>query len=168
MKYVAVIGSSGNINENLRKICKKLGKELGKRYILVTGGRDGVMEEVAKGVKEVNGKIIGILPFDENGNKFNSLEIKTGLDYQMRSFILIKSADAVVSIGGEIGTAIDILIAYANKKPLILFKGTGGWTDRFQKVLLDGKFLDSRKLTEVKIANNINEVVNILKNVLGE
>jgi hypothetical protein len=168
VRYVAVIGSSGKIDERLKKICNDLGKELGKRYIILSGGRDGVMEEIAKGVNEVNGKIIGILPFEEQGNKFNSFEIKTGLDFQMRSFVIIKSADAVISIGGEIGTAIEILATYANKKPLILFNGTGGWTDKVQKILIDGKFLDNRRLVEVKIGNTVEEVLNILKDILGE
>ncbi|MCD6104893.1 MAG: TIGR00725 family protein [Thermosipho sp. (in: Bacteria)] len=168
MKYVAVIGSSGKINENLKKICKNLGKELGKRYTVLSGGKDGVMEEIAKGVNEVGGKIIGILPFDEQGNEFNSFEIKTGLDFQMRSFVIIKSADAVISIGGEIGTAIEILATYAYKKPLILFNGTGGWTDKVQKILIDGKFLDNRRLIEIKIGNNVKEILEFLKGILGE
>ncbi|MBO8160744.1 MAG: TIGR00725 family protein [Thermosipho sp. (in: Bacteria)] len=168
MKRIAVIGNSGNINENLKILCNELGKKLGERFIVLSGGRDGVMEEIAKGVRQVNGQIIGILPFEEKGNKFNTLEIKTGLDFQMRSFVLIKSVDAVISIGGEIGTAIEILSAYANKKPIILFNGTGGWTDRIQKVLIEGKYLDNRKLSEVYIANSINEVLEILETILGE
>lgn len=168
MKYVAVIGSSGEIDEKLKETCRNLGRELGKRYIVLSGGRDGIMEEVAKGVNEVNGKIIGVLPFDEEGNKFNSFEIKTGLDFQMRSFVLVRNADAVISISGEIGTAIEILAAYAYKKHLILFNGTGGWTDRVQKVLIDGKFLDNRRLVEIKIGNSIDEIIEILNNLLGE
>jgi len=83
----------------------------------------------------------------------------------MRSFILVKSVDAVVSVGGEIGTAIEILAAYANRRPVILLRGTGGWTDRIADVLIDGKYLDNRKLVEVYQAWSVEEVLEILERI---
>ncbi|ONN27604.1 hypothetical protein XJ44_03010 [Thermosipho affectus] len=166
MKKVAVIGYSGEIDQKLEKICFLLGKALSKKYIVLTGGRDGVMEAVSKGVKSENGTCIGILPFEEKGNAYNFLDITTGLDFQMRSFILLKNADAVISVGGEIGTAIEILGAYAYGKPLILFNETGGWTDSIQKVLIEGKYLDNRKIVEIKIASSIEEILKILEDLM--
>lgn len=167
MKKVGVIGSSGTISKELEDLCVSLGKELGKKYIVFTGGRDGIMEAIAKGVNEVNGIIVGILPFEENGNNYNSLNIVTGLDYLSRSFIILKNVDAVISISGESGTAIEMFGSYVYKKPLILFKGTGGWTDRIQNVLIDGKYLDNRKNSEIYIADNIENILKILDEVIG-
>ncbi|ABR30329.1 hypothetical protein SU69_02385 [Thermosipho melanesiensis] len=166
MKKVAIIGYSGKISKNLESICISLGEALADKYIVLTGGRDGVMEVVAKGVKKANGICIGILPFDEKGNPHNSLDIVTGLDFQMRSFILLKNANAVISIGGEIGTAIEILGAYAYAKPTILFKGTGGWTDKIQNVLIDGKYLDNRKIMELRFADNIEKILKLLEELI--
>ncbi|QTA38667.1 TIGR00725 family protein [Thermosipho ferrireducens] len=171
MKRVAVIGYSGNphlFSLSLKELCIEIGKELGKKYIVYTGGRDGVMELVSKGVKEVGGVSLGILPFEEDGNKYVTHQIQTGLDFQMRSFILVKNVDVVVSIGGEIGTAIEILGAYSNRKPVILMSGTGGWTDRIQKVLIEGKYLDNRKLAVVYKATSILEMLKILEKTIGE
>lgn len=167
MKKVAVIGSSGKIDKNLEKLCVKLGEELSKNYIVITGGRDGVMEAVSKGVKNNLGTSVGILPYDEKGNKFNTIEFSTGLDFSTRSFIILRNVDAVISIAGECGTAIEIFGAYAYKKPLILFKGTGGWTDRIQNVLIDGKYLDNRKHSEIYIADSIDKILKILEKILG-
>ncbi len=50
---------------------------------------------------------------------------------------MLKNVDAVVSLGGEIGTAIEILGAYSYKKPIILFRNTGGWTDNITKILIE-------------------------------
>jgi len=170
VKNVGVIGYSGNPYETpikeIAELCLKLGEELGRRYHVFTGGRDGVMELVSKGVKSVGGFCVGVLPWDgEESNGYNDLVVKTGLDFQMRSFILVKSVDAVVSVGGEIGTAIEILAAYANRKPVILLRGTGGWTDRIADVLIDGKYLDNRKLVEVYQAWSVEEVLEILERI---
>lgn len=170
---VGVIGYSGNIATNpvasLSRSCVELGRELGKRYVVFTGGRDGVMELVTKGVSEVNGFSVGVLPWDgSDANEYNSLVINTGLDFQMRSFILVKSVDVVVSIGGEIGTGVEILAAYANRKPVILLRGTGGWTDRVVNVLIDGKYLDNRKLAPVYQAYSVQEVIQIIEKIASK
>lgn len=168
---VAVVGYSGDINEepvkSLTNLCLELGRELGKRYVVFTGGRNGVMELVARGVKEVGGISVGILPWDgSDANEYNSVIVSTGLDFQMRSFIMIKSVDVVISVGGEIGTAIEILAAYANMKPIILVRNTGGWTDRIVSVLIDGLYLDNRKLAPVLQAYTVNEVIELIERVV--
>ncbi len=170
---VGVIGYSGDINSeplsSLVELCIELGRELGKRYVVFTGGRDGVMELVTKGVSEVNGFSVGVLPWEgSDANEYNSLVINTGLDFQMRSFILVKSVDVVISIGGEIGTGVEILAAYANRKPVILFRGTGGWTDRVVSVLIDDKYLDNRKLAPVYQAYSVQEVIQIIEKIASE
>lgn len=168
---IGVIGYSGDINSepisSLYDFCISLGRELGKRYVVFTGGRDGVMELVCRGVADVNGLSVGVLPWEgTDANRYNSLVINTGLDFQMRSFILVKSVDVIVSIGGEIGTGLEILAAYANKKPVVLVRGTGGWTDRIAEVLIDGKYLDNRKLVPVYQAHDIEEIIKLIQEIL--
>lgn len=169
---VAVIGYSGDINKEpvkvLTDLCLELGHELGKRYVVFTGGRNGVMELVAKGVREVGGTCVGILPWDgSDANEYNSVVVATGLDFQMRSFIMIKSVDVVISVGGEIGTAIEILAAYANMKPVILLRNTGGWTDRIVNVLIEGLYLDNRKLAPVLQAYTVSDVIELTERMVG-
>ncbi|MBO8166069.1 MAG: TIGR00725 family protein [Kosmotoga sp.] len=151
---VAVIGYSGDVERPIIKrisdICVALGELIAQKgHNLLTGGRDGVMELVSKGASQAGGKIIGILPFDEAGNEYNNLTINTGMDYLMRSLVLIRSADLVISIGGEIGTLYEIISAYACGKTVVLFRGTGGWTDKIVPSLIDGKFLDNRRIVEI-------------------
>lgn len=165
---VGVIGYSGDPDKepinSLKEIIFKVGELIAKNnWVLFSGGRNGVMELVSKANKKFNGKNIGILPWEVNGNEYLDISIKTGLDFSMRSYILVKTVDVVISIGGEIGTAIEILGAYANKKPVILIKGTGGWTDRIQNVLIEEKYLDNRKLAKIYIVNDIKELETLLK-----
>lgn len=165
---VGVIGYSGDINtpkiKKIQKIAIELGEMLAKNgHHIFNGGRDGIMELVSKGAKKFNGIVTGVLPWEEKGNKYLDYEIKTGLDFSMRSFILLKSVDVVISVGGEVGTGIEILGAYAYSKPLILLKETGGWTDKIIANLIDGKYIDNRKLVEAHIAKDINEIKKILE-----
>lgn len=168
---MAVIGYSGRTDKppvsDLKDLCYELGARLAQEgFMLITGGRDGIMELVSKAAKDAQGLVVGVLPFTPSSvpsNMHIDVPIYTGLDFQMRSFIMLHSAEAVISIGGEIGTAIEILGAYAQRKKLIFMKGTGGWTDRFAKVLIEGKYLDNRKLVPVHIAENVEEVIKILK-----
>jgi len=106
---------------------------------------------------------IGILPWEgSDANEYNSLVISTGLDFQMRSFVLVKSVEAVIAIGGEIGTAVEMLATYANRKPLILLRNTGGWADKIPSVLIDDKYLDNRRMAPVYQAFSIEQVMTIL------
>ncbi|HOH53470.1 MAG TPA: TIGR00725 family protein [Fervidobacterium sp.] len=164
---VGVIGYSGNIEsepvKSLRDVCLELGERLGEKYVVFTGGRDGIMELVSKGVRNVGGTCIGILPWEGNdANEYNSLVISTGLDFQMRSFVLVKSVDVVIAIGGEIGTAVEMLATYANRRPLVLLRNTGGWADKIPNVLIDDKYLDNRRMAPVYQAFSVEQVMAIL------
>jgi len=167
---IGVIGYSGNIFKepvkSLNSICYDVGRIIAENnWVLVNGGRDGIMQLVSKAVKNRGGYVIGFLPWQEEGNDYLDFSIKTGLDLNMRSFVLLKNVDVVVSIGGEIGTAIEILGAYSYKKPILLMKNSGGWTDRITEVLIEGKFLDNRKLVELKQVPSIDELERVLKSI---
>lgn len=168
---IGVIGYSGSITKDPVKSLVTLSYNIGKSIakngnVLYNGGRDGIMDCVSEGASSVNGEVIGVLPWEDEGNKYLTQTIKTGLDFSMRSFVMVKSCDIIVSIGGEIGTAIEILAAYANKKPVILFKNTGGWTDRIVSDLIDGYYLDNRKTEKVYQVSTIEEM-EILIDKLG-
>lgn len=170
---VGVIGYSGNIFKDpiksLTSMCDEIGKLIAKNgWLLVNGGRDGIMQLVSKSANNHGGKVIGILPWEQEGNNYLDISLKTGLDLNMRSFLMLKNVDIVISIGGEIGTAIEILGAYSYKKPVLLMRNSGGWTDRITNVLIEDKFLDNRKLVEIKQVFSIEMLEELLKKVEAE
>ncbi|MGB9790411.1 TIGR00725 family protein [Thermotoga caldifontis] len=165
---VGVVGYSGPIDQppisEIAQLCLNLGEALAREgYTIVCGGRDGVMELVSKGARKVGGNIIGVLPVGEEGNPYLTVRIKTPFDNVTRSLVLVQTSDVVISIGGEIGTAIEVLIAYAKAKPVVLFEGTGGWTDRFAELLIEGRYLDNRKIVEVLKARSVEQILQILR-----
>jgi uncharacterized protein (TIGR00725 family) len=61
-----------------------------------------------------------------------------------QDFITAYSADAVIIIGGGVGTAIEARVAYLKSKPIIAIQGSGGTADK-----LVGTYLDDRHLIKV-------------------
>lgn len=137
-------------------------------WLLFSGGRDGVMEFASKGAKDGNGINVGILPslsVDE-ANDYIDIPITTGLGIGMRSELMIQTVDAVVMIGGKNGTLKELSAAYMNSKPIVILKGSGEFADSIQNVLHEGKYLDSRRNSEIIFADSPEEALNLLKSVL--
>ncbi len=166
---IAVIGYSGKVDEapvkQLRGICEELGQKIAARkHILINGGTDGIMEIVSRTAKNAGGEVIGIVAGVENGNQYLSFEVKTGMDSSMRSVLMMYNVDAVISVGGKAGTALELFSAYLLGIPIVLLRGTGGWTDRISGTLIDGKYLDERKLIEIKNSWSADEAIEIAEN----
>lgn len=163
---IGVIGYSGNVNEPpvkyLKEICEELGRKIAlRKHVLITGGTDGIMDLVSKGAMESGGTVVGIVPERENGNSYLSYELKTGIDSSMRSVLMMYNVDAIISVGGKAGTALELFAAYLMEIPIVLLRGTGGWTDRISNVLIEGKYLDERRIVELSNAWNVDEAINI-------
>jgi uncharacterized protein (TIGR00725 family) len=128
---IAVIGSSGKIASNIEEIAASTGREVAKAgAILITGGRDGVMEAASRGAKREGGLTVGILGDStlEYANPYLEVAITTGLGYA-RNFVNICTSDAVISISGAGGTLSELGFAISLDKLIILIEGTGGVTD---------------------------------------
>jgi uncharacterized protein (TIGR00725 family) len=134
-RRVSVIGSSGKISQKVATLAEEVGQEIGRKgAILISGGKDGVMEAASRGAKTANGLTIGILPeHNESGaNPFVDIPIATGIGYA-RNYLNVVSSDAIISLAGSGGTLSEIGYAIALKKRLILLKETGGVTDMIIK-----------------------------------
>lgn len=123
---VAVIGGSTCSPEESR-IAEAVGRELALRGIMVAcGGLGGVMEAAARGAYLAGGVTIGILPGNsrEEANPYIRIPIVTGMGYA-RNAILVKSAQAVIAIGGAFGTLSEIAFALQYDLPVV---GINTWS----------------------------------------
>ena len=108
-KIVSVIGGH-SCNNQVEQLAHDLGKKLAKVVdILVCGGLSGTMKAVCSGFKATGGLTIGIIPsYDKNdANAFVDIVIPTGLGLA-RNVLVIKSADVVVALPGEMGTLSEV------------------------------------------------------------
>ncbi len=125
-KFIAVIGG-GQCSVPEAKLAEEVGRELARRgAILVCGGLGGVMEAACKGASAEGGVTIGILPGDnyQAANPYVQIPIVTGIGYA-RNIAVVKSAQAVIAIGGSYGTLSEISHALQSGIPVI---GLNTWS----------------------------------------
>ncbi len=119
-KLISVFGGREASSELYDK-AELLGKAIAENnWILLCGGRSGIMEAISKGCSEAGGTVIGILPGIDNSdaNPYVTIPIATGIGLA-RNEILACACDAAVAIGGKYGTLSEIGHALQYNKPLI-------------------------------------------------
>ncbi len=130
-------------------MAEEVGSELAKRdAILVCGGLGGVMEAACRGAQSEDGLTIGILPGESRqaANPYVQIPIVTGIGYA-RNVAVVKSAQAVIAIGGSYGTLSEISYALQSGIPVI---GLNTWS----------LFRNGQQDNSIILAQNPTEAVN--------
>jgi uncharacterized protein (TIGR00725 family) len=83
------------------------------------------MEAACRGAHAAGGTTVGILPGADRAaaNPFVDVAIPTGLG-EARNALVVRSADALVAVGGGYGTLSEIALALKAGKPVV---GLGSW-----------------------------------------
>jgi uncharacterized protein (TIGR00725 family) len=104
---VAVCGPS-QCTDDEAKAAFEVGRQLVRRgaTVLCGGGR-GVMAAVAAGARSLDGLVVGVLPGPVDDRTNLSVVIDTGMG-EARNAVLVRSADAVIVIGGSPGTLSEV------------------------------------------------------------
>jgi len=119
-KIISVFGGR-DASPDLLKNAELLGKKIAENgWILMCGGRMGIMEAVSKGCHEAGGTVIGILPGTDHSdaNPYLNIPIATGIGLA-RNEILACACDVAVAVGGKYGTLSEIGHALQYGKPVI-------------------------------------------------
>jgi uncharacterized protein (TIGR00725 family) len=123
---IAVIGDSSCSPEEA-KLAESVGELLAQRgATIVCGGLGGVMEAVCRGAKSKGGLTVGILPGEDSSmaNSWVDIPVVTGIG-KARNVAVVKSAQAVIAIGGGYGTLSEIAYALKSNIPVI---GLNTWS----------------------------------------
>ena len=118
--YIGVIGGQF-CSEDEERVAYELGGLLAREgAIIVCGGLGGVMEAACRGAREQGGVTIGVLPgpFRGDANPYVDYAIATDMG-QARNAIIVRTADAVVAVGGEYGTLSEIAMALKMGKKVV-------------------------------------------------
>lgn len=124
--YLGVIGES-EPPPHLLETAEAVGRCVAEAgAILVCGGLGGVMEAACRGARAAGGVTIGLLPGHDrrDGNPYLTYAFPTGLGYA-RNILVVRSADAVIAVGGRFGTLSEIAFAKIEGRPVI---GLDTWT----------------------------------------
>ena len=125
-KIIAVIGA-GQPSPEEANTAEEVGRELARQgATLICGGLGGIMEAACRGASSEGGLTIGILPGDnaKMANPYVQVPIVTGMGYA-RNVVVVKSAQAVIAVGGSYGTLSEIAHALQNNIPVI---GLNTWS----------------------------------------
>ena len=117
---VSVAGSSEATAGEI-SLAEETGKLLARRgAVLVCGGLGGVMEAACRGASSAGGITVGILPGSspESANPHVLIPIATGLG-EARNALVAGASDALIAIGGRLGTLSEIALALRRGIPVI-------------------------------------------------
>lgn len=171
---ITVIGSANDhgYSDTAKSLAASLGKEIARRKHTLLYGPELQMPSlpylVARSCKDAGGLTVGIA-IGSARTKFHdpsaaSIVIYTeGAGGAGREVILANSADGVIAIGGGAGTLTELSIAYMNYIPVVVMKGSGGWSDK-----LAGTYLDDRKKFIITGASDSIEALNLIEKMHQE
>ncbi len=176
MKRIGVFCSA---NENIRRSyfdrTTELGAYIGQRgHQLVFGGCNmGLMECVAKAVKENGGTTLGVVPnkIEEYGavSKYTD-EIVNVNSLGERKEKMTEMSDVIIALPGGLGTLDEIFsvvasttIGYYNKK-VILYNIEGFWDELISMLqdLQERNFIRGRYTDFFLVATNLEQLKNII------
>lgn len=132
--------------EHSKKLAEAIGAAVAKAgHSLMTGATTGLPNAAAHGYKKAGGKMsLGISPaatkvehvlkYHLPTEDYDSI-LYTGLHYGGRDALLINSADAVISVGGRLGTLHEFTIAAETHTPIGILEGAGGISDQIEGLL---------------------------------
>ena len=163
--------ASDNIDKMYFESASQIGKWMGQtgKTLIYGGASLGLMECIARAVKENGGKVIGVVPakLEENG------KVSTLLDEEIhtrnlsdRKDIITEKSEVLVALPGGVGTLDEIFhviaaasIGYHQKK--VIFYNEHGFYDELLKALhtLEDKgFARQPFSTYYEVANTLNEL----------
>ena len=149
MKYrIGVMGSASGSPIRVQETITKsvmVGQEIARAdCILVNGACRGLPDEAAFGAKNAGGMTMGISPafsLKEHTEKYKSPDdnldiiVFTGLGLMERDLINIRSSDAIIVLGGGVGTLNEFTVAFDEEKVVGVLTGTGGVSDHIPEIL---------------------------------
>lgn len=141
---VSVVGdSSVDMDSKEARFACEIGRAIVDHgYILVTGGRGGIMEAACRGAREapnwVSGSIVAILPGHDPAlaNPYVDIAIPTGLDVARNA--VVAHSDALVAVGGGSGTLSEIALAWQMGRLILAYRGRG-WAGRLADQRIDDR-----------------------------
>ena len=147
MYQICVSGAAkGDSVEEGKELAAQLGIAIAKAgHTLMTGATIGLPNYAAEAYKKAGGKMsVGISPASSKIEHVMKYRLPTlaydtilysGLHYVGRDTLLITSSDAVVSIGGRLGTLHEFTIALETDTPIGFLQGAGGVSEQIKSIM---------------------------------
>ena len=150
---ICVSGAArGDSIELGKELSAAAAREIVKRgHLVLTGATRGLPYYAAVAAKKEGGEQITSIGFSPAASRLAHIKkyqlpvdnfdtiLYTGFEYTGRNLLLVRSSDAVVMVGGRIGTLNELTIAIEERKPVGVLLGSGGMTEEVEHVLKAAK-----------------------------
>jgi uncharacterized protein (TIGR00725 family) len=147
--HIPNIGVAASSEGSNRHLAHRFVGSLDVNVRLFLGGYWGLMKDVAdeaadRGIFTV--LILPIGPKETPPDRPQLVSVDTGMEYRARSVLICRSCDVLVALGGEAGTIIEVYMAYAMGRPVVVLRNTGHTSDKLQQM---GEALDQRGTAKI-------------------
>ncbi|HUZ93134.1 MAG TPA: hypothetical protein VNG29_04025 [Candidatus Paceibacterota bacterium] len=176
LKYKICISGSAETDRCPPEVIEKaeqVGRIIAERnMIVVTGATTGIPFWAAKGAKEAGGIVIGLSPAASKLSHvksyhlpldYHDLIIYTGFDYSGRNLLLTRSADAIITINGRMGTLNEFTIGFEDKKPQGILAKSGGMSDMLPGIIKDAHRGPGKVVYESDPVKLVDKVVALIE-----
>lgn len=159
-----------------KHLAQEIGEIIAKQgHSLLTGATIGLPNHAAESYKKADGKMsVGVSPATSKVEHVLKYRLPTkaydtilysGMHYVGRDNLLINSSDAVISIGGRMGTLHEFAIAVETDTPIGFVMGAGGLSSEIAELL---EATGEKSNDNVIIGHAPDEVLERLIAVLDE
>ena len=176
LKNVCVYcGSAKGSNPAYAQAARALGSALAREKIRLVygGGGIGMMGEIARGVEDAGGKVLGIIPdflVAREHAAQGRREIVRVRDMHERKRTMFERADAFVALPGGIGTLEEFFEVLSwrtlglHTKPIVILDVGGYWQPLAQLLLscVEGGFADRAHLDVVAFIDRLDDLLPTL------
>ncbi len=143
-------------------------------HILMTGATSGLPYAAAKAAKAIEKDhvtSIGVSPAASRSAHINKYKLPTdaydlilytGFDYTGRDFLLVRMSEAVIMVGGRIGTLNELSVALEDRRPVGVLLGSGGMTNEVEAVLKAAKRVRTGVVFDTDPARLVKKVVSMV------
>jgi uncharacterized protein (TIGR00730 family) len=143
--------------------------------VMYGGGAVGLMGELANGVLAEGGTVIGVIPqfmYELEWGHEGITELKIVNDMHERKKLVMENSDAIIALPGGCGTFEELFEALTMKRlgfylnPIILVNVNGFYDPLIEQLkhCINEKFMDARHQDMWSVINNLDEVMNAIKN----
>ncbi|MEM0373518.1 MAG: LOG family protein [Sulfolobaceae archaeon] len=161
---IGIAAHSGEVPEELKNKARRFVDKISecKNVRLLLGGYWGLMKIIVDEALRKGLPIILFIPIEREDVEIpdDVIKVYTGCEFRCRSVILVRSSDILVSLGGGVGTEIELFMAYAMGKPIYSLIDTGLPTDNLR--ISFPEYFDDRKVVKVKYFADEVEMAKVI------
>jgi hypothetical protein len=156
-------------------LAQAVGTQIVKQgHIVLTGATTGLPYAAAKAAKTAGGdgiSSIGVSPAASRLAHVKTYRLPTdaydlmfftGFGYAGRDTLLIRAADAMIMVGGRIGTLNELAVALEEHRPVGVLLGSGGMTVEVEAVLRAAKRSRSNIIFDHDPALLVNKIIRLV------